>query len=158
MALIAGFPAGFWACLIGSLAQRGVIFHITAHPLPDMSKMDKINIHRATKTRAPQNQCHLFDGRLFPQARAECARILLQCELAALHSDSCIWNKCPVGHPRRLPILLLSAAPQGTAGWVTGASQNDCDKGSRIKFPDSYLNKPPLILPCHTHKEITEWI
>lgn len=79
---MAGFPAVFWPCLIGSLAERGVIFHITAHPLPDMSKMDKINIHIATKARPPQNQCHLFDERPFPQAGAECARMPLQCELA----------------------------------------------------------------------------
>lgn len=39
-----------------------------------------------------------------------------------------------------LPIPLLSVAPQGTAGWVKGVSQSDCDKGTHIKFPDSYLN------------------
>lgn len=87
---MAACPAVFWPCLIGSLAQRGVIFHITAHPLPDMSKMDKINIHTATKTQAPQNQCHLFDQRLLPQARAECAQMPFQCELAGLHPDACI--------------------------------------------------------------------
>lgn len=48
---MAGFPAAFWPHLIGSLAERVVIFHITAHPLSDMSKMGKINIHTATKTR-----------------------------------------------------------------------------------------------------------
>lgn len=88
-------------CCVLALAlwQRGVIFHITAHPLPDMSKMDKINIHTATKTPALQNQCHLFDQRLFPQARAECARMPSQCELAGLYPDSCMWNKCPLGYP-----------------------------------------------------------
>lgn len=97
---MAGFPAVFWPCLIGFLAEKGVIFHITAHPLPDMSKMDKINIHTATKTCAPQNQCYLFDQRPFPQARAECAWMPFQCELTGLRPDSCILSKCPLGHLR----------------------------------------------------------
>lgn len=84
---MAGFPAVFWPCIIGCLAERGVIFHITAHPLPHMSKLDKIDIHTATKTGPPQNQCHLFDQRLSPHARAECARMPFQCELAGLYPE-----------------------------------------------------------------------
>lgn len=130
--------------------RHWVIFHITAHPLPDTSKMDKINIHTATKNRAPQNQCHLFDQRLLPQARADCAQMSFQCDLAGLHPDSCMWSKCPLGHPWPflcLPIQLLSEAPQGTAGWVTGENQSGSDKETRIKFPDSYLNN--LLWYCH---------
>lgn len=38
------------SCLFGSLPKREVIFHITAHPLPETSKMGKINKHTAPTT------------------------------------------------------------------------------------------------------------
>lgn len=42
----------------------------------------------SNKDSDPQNQCHLFDQRLFTQARAECARMPFLSEMADLHCDS----------------------------------------------------------------------
>lgn len=141
--------------------KNGVIFHITAHPLPDTSKMDKINIHTATKNWAPQNQCHLFDQRLLPKARADCTRMSFQCDLAGLHPDSGMWNKRPLGHPWPflcLPIPLVSG-PSGHCGLSDGSEPKWLWHGNSHQIPWQLPQQPPLILPpCHTRKEITEWI
>ena len=112
---MAGFPAVLWPCLIGSLSEREVIFHITANPPPDTSKMDKINIHTATKTRAPQSPGHLFDQRLLHKPEQKVHKCFSDVNWQ-------VRTRAPVSGERALEDFLAAAPPSADAALVSGPS------------------------------------
>ncbi|CAB1440401.1 unnamed protein product [Pleuronectes platessa] len=102
--------------------------------------MDKINIHTATKTRAPQSPGHLFDQRLLHMPEQKVHKCFSDVNWQ-VRSQAPVSGEMPsrISSPPFLRLPSCQWPLRARAGRVERVSQSDCDKGTRIKFPDSYL-------------------
>lgn len=50
------------------------------------------------------------------------------------------------------------SGPSGRDGLSDGSEPKRLWQGNSLQIPWQLPHQPPLILPCHTHKKITEWI
>lgn len=145
-----------WPCLIGSLAERGLIFHISAHPRLTCQRWTKsidVQLHKINATYLIKDFFH---------RPKKCARMPFQCELAGFVCRLLYvkWNALyDILAAVPLPAnTALVSGPSGHDRLSDGSEQKWLWQGNSHQIPWQLPQQPPLILPCHTHKEITEWV